>query len=42
MNSYVKPLLEILEVNTNDVLLASGIVTKDSVLGFNDAADERL
>ena len=40
MNNYQKPLLEIIEINTTDVLLASGIEQVEGAFGFGDASDE--
>ena len=42
MNNYKKPLLEIIEIKTNDVILASGVEMVEDAFGFGDVSDEYL
>lgn len=42
MNNYQKPLLDVIEIQTNDVILASGIQMVEDAFGLGDASDEYL
>ena len=42
MNNYQKPLVDVIEIQTNDVILASGIQMVEGAFGLGDASDEYL